>query len=228
MIAGAIAITVLGTSIVLFPFLRIKKNEKQGKKQKKIYVVIFSCILLGVGDISLFSIQVLLEKSYYVAALLLFATAIVAMTVSSVLSLDDGMKKKKSLAITLDSLGLMIILNLLALRGHKDISEIYRILLYGLWVPLLEEAVFRGYIYKTFFPDSMALKRRMLGFVIVSAIFTLGHMTEMPRASDILSLIGVFLMSMFCCTARQYMTTGKLGIPWFIHSAYNLMTYLLR
>jgi membrane protease YdiL (CAAX protease family) len=228
MIAGAIAITVLGTSIVLFPFLRIKKNEKQGKKQKKIYVVIFSCILLGVGNVSLFGIQALLEKGYYVASLLLFATAIVTTTVSSVLALDDEMKKKKSLALTPDSLGLLIIINLLALRGHGNISEIYRILLYGFLGPLLEETVFRGYIYRTFFPDTMALKQRMLGFVILSAIFTLGHVAKMPRAADILYLSGIFFVSMFCCTARYYVTTGKIGLPWFIHSAYNLMASLLR
>jgi len=104
--------------------------------------------------------------------------------------------------------------------------RIFTIVCSGVFFPLLEETIFRGYLYHAFFPEELVLKRRILGFVVFSVIFSLGHATRVPRVSDIPYFAILFLLSMICFASRYFVKANKLGLPVFIHGVYNLIVAL--
>jgi membrane protease YdiL (CAAX protease family) len=228
MIAGALFIAIVGVSIVSLSFVRLKKKEQQGEKQKKIFVILYSVAFLAIGGMSLFAVKIFLGESNYIVAVIFLVVFIVTVTISVILACDNEMKKNMNMVITLPTLGALLLLNLFTIKtkGNVGVSGVFSILSSGFFFPLLEETIFRGYIYNSFFPDSIALKRRILGFIVFSVIFSLSHSTRIPRVSDIPYFAILFLLSMFCFAGRYFAKIDKIGLPLFIHGAYNLIVLL--
>jgi membrane protease YdiL (CAAX protease family) len=227
MITGALFIAIIGVSLVLFFFIRLRRKEQHGRKQKKIFVIFYSIALLAIGGMSLFAIKYFLGENNYIVSLIFFVVFIITATISSILAFDNEMKKNISMAITVPTLGALIIINLFTIKGHIKATEIVSILSSGFFFPLLEETIFRGYIYNSFFSDKIGWKRRILGFIVFSAVFSLSHLTKIPHMSDILYLVILFLLSMLCFASRYFARTDKIGLPLFIHGAYNLIVLLM-
>lgn len=223
MIAGALLIAIVEVFCVLFFFIRIKRNERQEKVQKKAFVAIFSIALLAIGGMSLLTTKMFLEKNNYVSAIIFLVVFFVTAAISFVLAGGNEIKKDINKLITLPTIGALVIINFLAIKKNINLTEVFSVFSLGLFFPLLEETIFRGYLYNSFFPDSITSRRRVIGFIGFSIIFSLCHVTGIPRVSDFPYFMILFMVSLLCFAGRYFAKIDKIGVPVFIHGAYNII-----
>lgn len=102
-----------------------------------------------------------------------------------------------------------------AILGSRDFGLL---LVFVVAAPLLEEAVFRGYLFKAWRSSFLGLWGTLL---LTSALFTLLHAGQYPGI-----LLGMlFVFSMLLGLARE--RSGSLYVPVILHALNNLIAWIL-